>query len=198
MKNLIHYFKAQFVPMYGLILLRHQAITQMMGNNLPTWSTTMGIYFSLLSMSLYIYSLIVRFHLIEGEPTLFSMGLFQTIYVFVLAAMFQLSFHILGSTRSYLANLKLTFLFVGMLYLLNSFIGLPFQIYLEQGGNRFITFIASMLIVVWMLRCWYVIAEFNGLIKKKAKALSLIAISLLHLVASVLFTVIVPYFVNIT
>ncbi|SKA28708.1 Uncharacterised protein [Vibrio cincinnatiensis] len=198
MKNLMHYFKAQFVPMYGLILLRHRAITQMVGNNLPTWSTTMGIYFSLLSMSLYIYSLIVRFHLNEGDPTLVSMGLFQTIYVFVLAAMFQLSFHILGSTRSYLVNLKLTFLFVGMLYLLNSFIGLPFQIYLEQGGNRFITFIASMLIVVWVLRCWYVMAEFNGLIKKKEKAFSLIAISLLHLVASLVFAVIVPYFVNIT
>ncbi|EOA3786261.1 hypothetical protein ACSWFU_004328 [Vibrio vulnificus] len=198
MKNLIHYFKAQFVPIYGLILLRHRAITQMVGNNLPTWSTTMGVYFSLLSISLYVYSLIVRFHLNEGEPTLVSMGLFQTIYVFVLAAMFQASFSLLGSTRSYVVNLKLTFLFIGMLYLLNSFIGLPFQIYFEQGGSRFITFIASMLIVAWVLRCWYVIAEFNGLISKTAKVMSLVAISLLHLVASFIFAVIVPYFVNIT
>jgi len=196
MQNFMRFFKAEFVPLYGLVLLKHRVVASMVENHRPSWSTTLGIYGSLLGLSLYIYSQIVGFHLDSGTPTLVSMGVFQTIYVFALACLLQLSFVMLGSHRSYLSNLKLTFLNAGMLYVLNSLL-LPFQILMDQGGSRGVTFIASIIVVLWVLRCWYVMADFNGLKSKLRKVISLLIISALLFVAGILFTVVVPYFVNI-
>lgn len=198
MKNLTCYFRSEFVPVYGLILLNQRVITKMVENNRPKWSITMGIYTSLLALSLYIYSLIVDYYLNSANPTLFSMAVFQTMYVFAVAALLQISFCFNRERKSYLINLKLAFLFSGMLYVLNAFIVLPFKIYFEQGGSDLLTFLAAIIVSVWVIRCWYVIAEFNGLKRITDKLSSIVIISVLAFISKMFFAIIVPYFVNIT
>ncbi|HHT0498762.1 TPA: hypothetical protein ACTXFX_004846 [Raoultella planticola] len=189
------YFTEDIVVFLAQALPHPQYFAVKVLNNIIPWRHVLLIYSGLLTISTFILNSIFEFHADGKTLDNIKLAFFQTIYIFIFSAVIRCVMFLFKGDTPYEKTLKLYFIYGGVINIFNSML-MIFNIYLIEGGNRFIVFLASSLAAVWIIWSYVAILKINninGVIKKISAILLLIFLSFL---LSKVLSVMTPYFIT--
>ncbi|MFU0923719.1 hypothetical protein [Kluyvera sichuanensis] len=161
-----------------------------------SWKNILSIYIGLLTISTVITNSIFEYYPNKTALNNTKLALFQFIYIFIFSAVIRCIMILFKGIVSYEKTLKLFFIYGGVISIINSML-MMFDIYLHEGGSKFIVFFVSGAGATWIILSYLSILkinEVNGVARKLSAVLLLILSSLL---LPNITSVIAPYLITI-
>lgn len=189
------YFTKDIVIFLAKVLPHPQYFAIKVLNDAMPWRYVLLIYSGLLTISTFIFNSIFEFH--SDGKTLDNIKLvfFQTIYVFIFAAVIRSVMLLFKGQVSYEKTLKLYFIYSGVVNIINSIL-MIFNIYLIEGGDRFVVFLVSCISAIWITLSYLAILKINRIYGVTKKIVTISLLIYISFLLSRVLSVITPYFIT--
>lgn len=187
-------FLTKNIPLLGLIFSAPKTIAQAVKQNRISWSTTTALLSALIGCSIYVQNRAAD-HLLHKQIEASPMAFFLLVYIFAFAGIVMFSVRPFGSSASYLKNLKLASLYLGVIFCFNAFL-LIFDIDRIQTGSK-VALVPALLVCSWSVIFWLAFADLNNVNGWWKKSLSFAVMGICTVILSVFLGVLSPYFINL-